>query len=621
MTLHRVVVDGAEPAVIGDERDPTTIEIHTSGPRQNLNLEAEPLGSICVGDLPRAVEDLVVIATVVYSIDARVVRVRSTDVFGKKWRRHFAISLPVLEPDLWNEENTRSQLVDVLSFLTGDAFEFRFVPRKDRLSKQLRLAVESSRVVQEADTAVLFSGGLDSLAASIDAIDLGRKPLLVSHRPATQIQSRQQRVLEALRPRVDVWDFPLVGLKITAVKGKRPVEFSQRSRAFLFAALGAAACDLASIEELHLSDNGVVSLNLPQSAQNVGTLASRSTHPGFLFRLQSLLRRVLDRPGFEIKNTLLEHTKLDVIQRIARSVGPELIQETVSCAHTEGKTRLQPHCGVCTQCIDRRFATVAAGLEQYDLVERYEQDVFTADLAEGEPRTHAENFVRFARRLADMTDIDSFAVAFVSELTDACPSGDFEPFVRSMWPVFRRHQQNVETALNEKFGTHGSDLMRGLPEHCLLRLVAGGVHLQEPRLRYAQKLGELLQRTLPANFQSAPPESERRMQEAGQAAFLAAREKLDREAPQVPFGAVCVKPDFSSIEEGVPTLCIEFKLLKERKRLNKLQEEIAADILQYPNAVLLFVVYDHTHVIVDTDAFVEAFEAKGDGRVVVVVVR
>jgi hypothetical protein len=109
---------------------------------------------------------------------------------------------------------------------------------------------------------------------------------------------------------------------------------------------------------------------------------------------------------------LFDKTKKEALEIIAASGHPELIQETVSCAHTEGMTRHQPHCGVCTQCIDRRFASTAAGLTKYDLLSRYEKDVFCDPLREGLQRTHAENYVRFATRLESLQTPDQLFETF-----------------------------------------------------------------------------------------------------------------------------------------------------------------------------------------------------------------
>jgi len=151
-------------------------------------------------------------------------------------------------------------------------------------------------------------------------------------------------------------------------------------------------------------------------------MLSRSTHPYYLQLVEDLMRHVVGREGLTIRNTLLFKTRKEVMEIIASSGHPELLQETVSCAHVQGKTKVQPHCGTCSQCIDRRFASIAAGLEGHDLASRYEKDIFIDPLKEGEERTHAENYVRFAQKLEKIPTPNSFFCEY-PELIDCLPVG------------------------------------------------------------------------------------------------------------------------------------------------------------------------------------------------------
>jgi hypothetical protein len=481
MTVHHVSVDGARLYKRRKSASSEDIMLFTHGQHQNVTIEREELiGTLGLGDLPEAIEDLVLIATAVYAADARVPRMTDSDVFGSKWRRDFRISVPVLEPELWSSGFVNLHLTRTLNHVTGDSFEFNFSKRRNRLSRQLNLPIGSRPDVEGSDVVVLFSGGLDSLAAAVMAVADKRHPLLVGHRPGNVIHSRQRRVVNALRPSLPQWTFPILGLKINSNRGSEPKEYSQRSRSFLFAALGAAACHAASVNELYLCDNGVVSLNLPQSSQNVGTLLSRSTHPLFLSNAQELLRAVLDLKEFRITNTLLEMTRVDVLQSITNIIEPKIIQETASCAHPQRRTQHQPHCGTCTQCIDRRFSTIAAGMEEHDLAGAYEVDIFTDELKDGTARTHAENYVRFSSKLQSIADAQGFAMAYLSELTDASADESVESFATRMWPVFWRHSNNTEGVLELMLGRQIRDLVKnGMPQASVLRFVATGERLRE----------------------------------------------------------------------------------------------------------------------------------------------
>ena len=74
---------------------------------------------------------------------------------------------------------------------------------------------------------------------------------------------------------------------------------------------------MLDIDNVWLSDNGVVTINLPQSGQNWGTRLSRSTHPRFIELAQNFMRMVTERNELKITNKLLFHTKKEVLEVIA----------------------------------------------------------------------------------------------------------------------------------------------------------------------------------------------------------------------------------------------------------------------------------------------------------------
>jgi hypothetical protein len=60
-------------------------------------------------------------------------------------------------------------------------------------------------------------------------------------------------------------------------------------------------------------------------------------------------------------------------------------------------TILHPHCGHCSQCIDRRFAVLAAGQENEDPAEAYKVELFTDERPPGPDREMSLAYVRSAR--------------------------------------------------------------------------------------------------------------------------------------------------------------------------------------------------------------------------------
>jgi hypothetical protein len=600
-----VLADGAKTPV-GASRSADTLKLRTVGKDPNIRLHVDAFRTKFLSDLPERCDDLIRLATFVYSADTRIPRGTEKDVFGAKWSRQFRMVLPVRDLAFWDDAATKELLTSTLNFLTGDEFIFEFVNRSEKESAQPYFQFQDASDTSPVDVVIPFSGGADSLAAVLIALAEKRKPILVSHRAAPKIDKRQKDLVSLLKGLYNDWTFPHLSLWVHRVTGERAVEYTQRSRSFLFTSLSVVAAAMLNIDEVRLCDNGIVSINLPQSGQNLGTLLSRSTHPRYLSLAQTLMRAVTSREQFSIKNSLLFKTKKEVVEVIASSGHPELLQETVSCAHVEGTTKLQPHCGVCTQCIDRRFASVAAGMTNHDLVSRYKIDVFLNALKDGSDRTHAENYVRFAAKLEQLPNSDAFFEAF-PELFECLPSdNDIEGFAGALWNLFQRHYRTTNEVLEKQIESHVQDIRRAsLPVDCLLRIVVSGQQNIDARIRYIERLRDLISKSVPASFQTQPAKNERHVQDVCETAFIAAQDRLQRESPQIPFGVVTTKPDFASVPSGTTPLFVEFKFVKARTRLNHIVTEMTSRITIYKRqgAWILFVVYDPKRIIVDDDKF------------------
>jgi len=589
------------------------LELNTRGKKPNVRFEIGVLSAKLKSDLPARVDDLLHIAAYVFAADNRLYRGSSTEVFAESWSRDIQLSIPVFDRDFWSRGSVKEKLQNTLEFLTEDRFKFEFGKRAEKNSQFLKFG-DVPQSPLSPDLIIPFSGGLDSLAATIEAIGQGRRPLLVSHVPVSTIHTRQGNLAGLLRERFKTWQFPHATLWVNRASGQRPRDYSQRSRSFLFTALAVAMAKLYSISEIRLCDNGVVSFNLPRSGQNLGAFLSRSTHPRYIELVSDLISSVVGDAELSINNTLLFKTKKEVVEMISSSGHPELIQEAISCAHTEGQTKFQPHCGTCTQCIDRRFATESAGLSKHDLPSRYEKDIFTNALKDGDDRTHAENYVRFAHKLEQISNPEQLVEAY-PELYDCLPQNDSAAFLQSGHELFQRHHILVNRLVEKKLSEHAADIRKAvLPENSLLRMVLDGVHTVDPRIRYVHRLRSIIASSLPAAFQSVKAKNEKQVQDVGEAVFLAAKERLAREAPQLPFGTVTTKPDFSDKGTKLQNpLFVEFKYPKARSRLNAVHTEMSSRILIYgaQGAWVLFLVYDPSRTIADDAKFQSAFEQQG----------
>ena len=208
------------------------------------------------------------------------------------------------------------------------------------------------------------------------------------------------------------------------------------------------------LDGVRFYENGVVSLNLPVCAQVLGGRASRTTHPQTLARMQSLFSLILGRP-FRVENPFLWRTKTEVTAGVRAAALGELIAETVSCAHTWEVTAEQPHCGKCSQCIDRRLAAVAAGLTDLeDPAGRYRTAVLTGAFEGVEHQTMVERVVGMAHHVGGMTDPVRLFASFgeASRALGYVPGESADEVAAHMLDLFRRHSGQVRGAI-EAAGT------------------------------------------------------------------------------------------------------------------------------------------------------------------------
>ena len=446
-----------------------TVPLNQYGASPNLRQVITNITHKIVEDLDSKARDLLDIAAYVYAADGAVNRGTEKDVFADKWKRDFTFALPVRNPSFWNSPEIIKQLEKTLSFLTGDSFRFCFGERKG-IPEQLHIDFPpDSPPFSGADSVCLFSGGLDSLAGAVHlCLTEEKRPILVSHRSSPKLDSRQTRLLELLNNRLQDWKFPHLSMWVNRI-GSRAVDYTQRSRSFLYLSIAAAIANQLNLGEIAMCENGVVSFNLPKSGQNVGTLLTRTTHPRFLADFQFLVNSVFSQEII-ISNPFIFKTKSGIVETLTGTGCEELVQESVSCVHTEGMTKMQPHCGVCSQCVDRRFAIAAAGYEKIDLVGLYAKDLFTDALEEGAETTYSENYVRFAIKIDEMDDRQFFA-KFV-ELMD-CISflpGTDNQAGENIYELFKRHSEKVLSVIKEKTNEYHDDSIRGkLPTSPIFR--------------------------------------------------------------------------------------------------------------------------------------------------------
>lgn len=461
---------------IGAERGDNLLHIDVGGPDATFLFEAERIEAQALAPLDDTVVDLLTIACVVFAADGAVRRGGDTRAdFGAAWRRDLTYVIPVRQPALWSSGPVQRALVDAVSFLTDDDVRFEFQQARHEHGHAVRepfLQFDGEAPGFGVDEVILFSGGLDSFAGALEA--LATRPgrvVLLSHRSAQKVMPRQDRLGKRLAQR---FNGRVLHVQVRAHRrGADAVETTQRSRSFLFTAMGYAAARALQAKRISFYENGVISHNLPISPQVIGTMATRTTHPQTLQKLE----RLLDLLGEHIPlgNPYEWLTKREVVERIATHGEAEQIKHAVSCTKVRAQSTEVTHCGACSQCLDRRFAVVAAGLERHDPAGSYKTDVFLGERSLDPSRTIALDWTSHAWRMAGIDELEFFG-CFAGDLARICAGyPDVAPAetIRRSVDLHQRHGRNARSALEAMLQRHVTAMLgRELPATSLLRLFA-----------------------------------------------------------------------------------------------------------------------------------------------------
>jgi hypothetical protein len=475
MAVERLILCGGVTARRPAPGACRPVELHIYGPDPNVRVSLEDIRRQLWKPLPAVFRDLLEVAAYVFAADQAVTRANGGRVDGAEigggWRRNLRFRIPVRRPDLWNSQPVIDALVATLSFASEDEYTFEFVAHPREPVFDGLLAFENTPFDGDVDEVMCFSGGIDSLAGAVEeAVNARRRVLLVNHRSNPKPARRHAALVGELE-RAFGRQAPL---HVAAVVNKRKVlnrEYTQRTRSFLFTALASTFAGVIGMDRVRFYENGVTSLNLPPSGQVVGARASRTTHPRVLAGYARLLTALLGK-RFAIDSPFVTRTKADVVGVLRDAGCARLLALSTSCGHTWARTREHTHCGVCSQCVDRRFAVLAAGCAEHDPAERYAVDLLTGERPAGDPRVMLAGYVDLAERVSRM-GAGEFYQQF-GEAVRALPFLGPSPAAagHQVYELYRRHATQVGGAITAAI-RENADLLRRrtLPPSCLLRLV------------------------------------------------------------------------------------------------------------------------------------------------------
>lgn len=433
----------------------------------NLKVDISGLDRQLMTRVPSRFRDLIRIASYVLAADQAIKRGEEDTVdLGDRWRRDFKFVVGVEDAATWNNDDLRQTLESTLSFLSDDFYAFEFVPQRESEPEQLNFGAiqdEPFLPIEGFSSVQLFSGGMDSFTgAAEELLRHGRDIILVSHRSASKTWRLQRDLIGDLRARAPGRRLMHVAVEMTKQDDRLRRERTQRSRSFLYAALAGTVAKLVGIDAIRFYENGIIGMNLPILPQVVGGRATRTTHPEVLRGFQKILSLLNEAP-LKVENPFEFLTRAEVIQRLHAAGAVDLLSHTVSCAHVHKSSTMHPHCGVCSQCVDRRVSALAAGHADHDPAEGYAVDILlgkhpsdpTRRLVDIE-RTMVVGYVEAADRYRDIaTPIEM--QRRVPEVTRALLGiterygCDADEALRRVHDLHRRHGAGVDAAIQSLY--------------------------------------------------------------------------------------------------------------------------------------------------------------------------
>ncbi|MGA2066884.1 MAG: 7-cyano-7-deazaguanine synthase [Thermoguttaceae bacterium] len=311
-------------------------------------------------------EDVLTLASAVFASDLAFKR-----GLREQFTRTIDLTVPVV--NLAAFQGIRDELVYILFILSHDAWNIRFSQKPG--SPEIPCTDDCN----VPGKVLLFSGGLDSLAAAVRYAESEEAVQLVSHTTGNQTVATAQASLFKYLDRTYTGKLDRIAVRVGGVN--RPQypflsdenrEETQRTRSFLFLCLAALTARRRGIHDVVvIAENGQLAIHLPLTAARISAFSTHTAHPEFVARMGPMLTQLL---GFRIniENPFLYMTKAEVIEALAKSHS-EIIPVAVSCWKASRIAGGKNHCGFCIPCLVRRIALEYRGMT----IDEYQRDILS----------------------------------------------------------------------------------------------------------------------------------------------------------------------------------------------------------------------------------------------------
>lgn len=301
----------------------------------DIRINAEEIARFCGADTPPVADDLAVLCAGIVYADRKTPRRRS-----EGWGRTLHLHVPLVRFDVFASGNLRSELEDLLRFLTGDHWIIEFRRRSRTPDFQQPLPLGS-----HYDVSIPFSGGLDSFAAFRLAC-------------STYGIDRVLKVTTSKKTPADVVGAPPLFVPFDTADKKR--EGSYRSRVFPYFVFAGLAASAAGCNTVVIPENGQGSLG-PALTPFRDEWPFRSCHPAFVSRLSQWLSSLLGRT-ITFDQPYAYRTKANVLEELRQKGLAGGWERTRSCSADPRQGYGPAGCGFCGGCVLRRVSVSCAGL-------------------------------------------------------------------------------------------------------------------------------------------------------------------------------------------------------------------------------------------------------------------
>ncbi len=254
------------------------------------------------GSITSLESDLLLLAASIFAADRAIYRGD-----GEEYSRSFELRVPAV--NIGKLQPLRRQAERILRKLSNDAWRLTFLQIPGKQEAGLSVTPSTGETL-------LFSGGLDSLAAAVEFGDpkRGGGLHLVSHithnSKTTGAQNALIRRLDSKGISPPHTQFLVSSRAVAPAPSlEHDIESSQRTRSFLFLTLAAlVARRLGHRELLLIAENGQMAVHLPLTEGRIGARSTHTAHPDVLKEMEQFLQAAIDVP-IRIKNPYVGRTK------------------------------------------------------------------------------------------------------------------------------------------------------------------------------------------------------------------------------------------------------------------------------------------------------------------------